>query len=969
MAGPTPVSALIHAATMVTAGVYLCCRISPVIVESTTAMAFIAIVGSLTALVAASIALVQNEMKKILAYSTVSQLGFMFAAVGMGAFAGGIFHVFTHAFFKACLFLGAGSVMHAIHAHGDADIRYLGGLRKYMPTTHWTFAIATAAIAGLPLLSGFFSKDEILLGAATWGAESTPVWNSEIAADQGWFSMVWANIELGNWAGPWVGWFVFGTLIVAATLTAFYMFRLYFRTFWGEYKGGHAPDAHHAHDHADHEDEEHHDEPHESPDTMTVPLMVLAAGAAVVGFLGLPHLTHLPNLWSRWLTPQYEAFVEGVNAAAASGVTEHEALVSSGMAAASDSHGVLAVFQAGGGMVHAPGWVALTAMVGGLLAALLGFGLAFVFYFSGDGSIPEGIKNSVPGVHRFLMDKWRIDELYNATVVRVMKWAGVLAGNLDRIVVDGLLAKVSAFVVQTFGYLVTRLQNGVIFAYAALFVFGFAGLAIWFTYPQNDLVTCTVDDCDESLETDSAIGIGQVRFSAPTGRSYTYRWDFDSDGVFETDWVEQPNAEHDYRGENCAVGEADHHAAEGEAPAPTSQRCAFHAVVAIVESPNFFLTTERSDSEQLFLGAFGRREYVLERGDRATRMPEPALGLRWERDPEASSEVPTFRYATVLRYSGTLPSVPNPAEDGTRTADIAVSLYAEQEGGEPFWATERTGIAVSETGTFAMLLGVDEPLSLGALPDEVWASSGEGPRARIDAVPQTGVLVAINGANIPDADGIPDGLRLLEPGDAIGVQNRFRLVAAAQFRATVEVKNAFETVTRETESVTVRVPPPTGGSAPQAMRGRSADERRRPNASPLPGRLDRGDRDRDALGREPSPHPRRRRRNGRCGEPAARRVDRDERGGHRHDRALRRAPNRGHPLGDPRLAVTRRSRLRVPSPAMGRRAPLAREHLALGWFRALGLPPRPGGSRSARARILRRVHPGPLGSHPRAVLR
>ncbi|MCZ7683756.1 MAG: NADH-quinone oxidoreductase subunit L [Sandaracinaceae bacterium] len=161
MAGPTPVSALIHAATMVTAGVYLMVRLSPLVVQSPYAMSFIAIVGALTALLAASIALVQNQMKKILAYSTVSQLGFMFAAVGMGAFAGGVFHVFTHAFFKACLFLGAGSVMHAVHAHGDADIRWLGGLKKWLPKTHVTFAIATAAIAGLPLLSGFFSKDEI----------------------------------------------------------------------------------------------------------------------------------------------------------------------------------------------------------------------------------------------------------------------------------------------------------------------------------------------------------------------------------------------------------------------------------------------------------------------------------------------------------------------------------------------------------------------------------------------------------------------------------------------------------------------------------------------------------------------------------------------------------------------------------------------------------------------------------------
>ena len=170
MAGPTPVSALIHAATMVTAGIYLICRLSFVFVLSPFTMMVIAIVGAATALLAATIALVQNDIKKVLAYSTVSQLGFMFLGVGVGAFTAGFFHVFTHAFFKACLFLGAGSVIHAMHARihdGDKsqDIRNMGGLRKWMPLTHWTFAAATAAIIGLPFTSGFFSKDEILYRA------------------------------------------------------------------------------------------------------------------------------------------------------------------------------------------------------------------------------------------------------------------------------------------------------------------------------------------------------------------------------------------------------------------------------------------------------------------------------------------------------------------------------------------------------------------------------------------------------------------------------------------------------------------------------------------------------------------------------------------------------------------------------------------------------------------------------------
>ncbi len=193
MAGPTPVSALIHAATMVTAGVYLCCRLSPLFVQSPTAMATIAVIGALTALLAASIAVVQNQMKKILAYSTVSQLGFMFAAVGVGAFGAGIFHVLTHAFFKACLFLGAGSVMHAVGAHGDADIRKLGGLKRYMPVTRWTFLFACLAIAGVPLFAGFFSKDEILLGALTFGHGGADATAGGLAAQ-------YAHLQ-------WVGWF------------------------------------------------------------------------------------------------------------------------------------------------------------------------------------------------------------------------------------------------------------------------------------------------------------------------------------------------------------------------------------------------------------------------------------------------------------------------------------------------------------------------------------------------------------------------------------------------------------------------------------------------------------------------------------------------------------------------------------------------------------------------------------------
>ncbi len=235
MAGPTPVSALIHAATMVTAGIFLIARNSVLFALSPATMEVVAIVGVATAFLAATVALVQNDIKKVLAYSTVSQLGFMFIALGVGAFSAGVFHVMTHAFFKGLLFLGAGSVIHGMHE--EQDIKRMGGLKKYMPVTYKTFYVATLAIAGIPFFSGFFSKDEIL-----WKAFS----------DGGF--MLW----------------LFGA--IAAFFTAFYMFRLVKLTFHGKERF----DPHHVH-------------PHESPKTMTIPLIVLAILAAVGGFLGIPY--------------------------------------------------------------------------------------------------------------------------------------------------------------------------------------------------------------------------------------------------------------------------------------------------------------------------------------------------------------------------------------------------------------------------------------------------------------------------------------------------------------------------------------------------------------------------------------------------------------------------------------------------------------------------------------------------------
>lgn len=256
MAGPTPVSALIHAATMVTSGIFLIARTNVVFASSETAMAVVAGVGLATAFLAATVGLVQNDIKKVLAYSTVSQLGFMFIALGVGAFWVGVFHVMTHAFFKALLFLGAGSVIHGMHH--EQDIQKMGGLKKHMPVTHLTFFIGTLAIAGIPGLSGFFSKDEIL----------------------------WQAFEHGS---P----LMWGIGVAAAFCTAFYMFRMFYLTFHGEERFDH----HHVH-------------PHESPSTMTIPLIVLAVLSVIGGYFGVPHaighITHIPNFLETWLEPVFE---------------------------------------------------------------------------------------------------------------------------------------------------------------------------------------------------------------------------------------------------------------------------------------------------------------------------------------------------------------------------------------------------------------------------------------------------------------------------------------------------------------------------------------------------------------------------------------------------------------------------------------------------------------------------------------
>ncbi len=273
MAGPTPVSALIHAATMVTAGIYMIVRANVLFTLSVFTPEFIAVIGLLTALLAAFIGLKQNDIKKVLAYSTVSQLGFMFVALGVGAYTTALFHVVTHAFFKGLLFLCAGSVIHAMG--GEQDIRKMGGLSAKLPVTHLTFLIGTLAIAGLPPFAGFFSKDEILV-------------------------KVFAS-------SPWM----YGALALASVLTAIYMFRLYFVTFKGQFRG-----SHHQEEHL-----------HESPPSMTFPLIVLAILSALGGFIGIPEIFHAPNLISEYLAPVTH-FSSSYSARAVSHETEIILLVS-----------------------------------------------------------------------------------------------------------------------------------------------------------------------------------------------------------------------------------------------------------------------------------------------------------------------------------------------------------------------------------------------------------------------------------------------------------------------------------------------------------------------------------------------------------------------------------------------------------------------------------------------------------------
>jgi NADH-quinone oxidoreductase subunit L len=411
MEGPTPVSALIHAATMVTAGVFMIARCSVLFELAPQTLMIVATIGAVTAIFAASIGLVQTDIKRVLAYSTVSQLGFMFLAMGVAAYAVGIFHLVTHAFFKALLFLGSGSVIHAMS--GEQDMRKMGDLRKRIPVTFFTMLIGTVAIAGIPPLAGFFSKDEIL-----WKAYSS---------------------EHGH--------FIFWLLAtVAALMTAFYMFRLLYMTFFGQPRMDH-----HTMEHI-----------HESPKSMTIPLIILAILSVIGGLIGIPALLHVPSIpfdIYHWLEPVTGSpHAEGVPV----------------------NHTLEAIL-----------------MIGSVIVALIGIGIATMMYLKRP-EIPVRLAAASPGLHSLLYRKYYVDEMYNAAVVQPIKKLCSFFSAFDLKVIDGLVngsawatlkaSIVSIWVdvnfvdlsvnlvgamVRYFGALVRKIQTGAVQNYGLISLYAF----------------------------------------------------------------------------------------------------------------------------------------------------------------------------------------------------------------------------------------------------------------------------------------------------------------------------------------------------------------------------------------------------------------------------------------------------------------------------------------------------------------
>jgi NADH-quinone oxidoreductase subunit L len=421
MAGPTPVSALIHAATMVTAGVYMIVRTSAIFVKAPEALTIVAIIGALTALFAATIGLAQWNIKKVLAYSTVSQLGYMFLGCGVGAFSAAFFHVVTHAFFKALLFLGSGSVIHAMHH--DEDMRNMGGLRKYLPITFATMGLGTLAIAGFPGLSGFFSKDEIL-----WQTRSSAV----LPGDLGFFLWI-------------IG-------LITATLTAIYMTRMMVVTFFGNERFKEQKDHHHGHGSHHHDDDSEHDEhhatPHESPAPMTIPLIVLALLSVIGGYMGVPkglgemlHLPHITHAFYEFLAPVVAIpSISPGNVSHALAKNHSDELASTAIS---------------------------------VVIAIVGIALGYFGF----------LNNPLRQLPKFLEEKYYIDEIYNALIVQPLKsistfglWKG-----MDTMLIDGTVNG-TAKMVSLIGGSLRLLQPGLTRFYAAFILFGALLIISYFFY-------------------------------------------------------------------------------------------------------------------------------------------------------------------------------------------------------------------------------------------------------------------------------------------------------------------------------------------------------------------------------------------------------------------------------------------------------------------------------------------------------
>jgi NADH-quinone oxidoreductase subunit L len=384
MEGPTPVSALIHAATMVTAGVFMVARCHAIFELSPVAMRCVAWIGAFTALFAASIALVQNDIKRVMAYSTLSQLGYMVVGVGVGAYSSGFFHLFTHAFFKALLFLGCGSVMHAMH--GELDMTKMGGLKAKMPVTYWTFLVGALCLVGVFGTSGFFSKDEILYQALTSPMGSPALW------------------FLG---------------VLGAACTAFYVSRLFFKTFHGE------PRDHHAFEHA-----------HESDAFMTVPLVILAALSLLVALLGLPSFLSLHfHGFETWLEPVFKDLNRG----------------------------------------EAPSAVNPWALTALYTAVALGFGGLGYRWFARKSETPDRIYGAFSMLHALLWNKYYIDELYDLVFVRgFLALCRGLSERFEKPVVDGAVNALADVSKRASRFLGEKLQTGGVRVYAGAVLFGAA---------------------------------------------------------------------------------------------------------------------------------------------------------------------------------------------------------------------------------------------------------------------------------------------------------------------------------------------------------------------------------------------------------------------------------------------------------------------------------------------------------------